>query len=239
MRNNTHPTIVVSGCTKGIGRAICDLFASQGFNVAGFARNDADIAQMKDQYERNFPGQQFLLVSADASVKNDVRQFAENVTNTFGKTDILVNNAGVFLAGTLLEEQDGLLEQLIQTNVYSAYYLTRALLPGMIRHQKGYVFNMCSVASLSAYANGGSYSVSKFALLGFSKQLRMETRHHNIKVTAVMPGATLTDSWAGAGLPDSRFIRSGDVAKTILNIYELSDHTDVEEILIRPQSGDI
>ena len=105
--------------------------------------------------------------------------------------------------------------------------------------KSGHVFNICSIASLQAYEAGGSYSISKFAMLGLSKQLRHELKNFGVRVTAVMPGATLTDSWAGVDLPADRFIQAEDVAKTIQAVYELSSSADVEEIVIRPQLGDI
>jgi short-subunit dehydrogenase len=105
--------------------------------------------------------------------------------------------------------------------------------------KSGHIFNMCSIASIQAYKNGGSYAISKFALLGFSKCLREELKNHRIRVTAVIPGATKTRSWAGAGLPDERFIRPDDVAQAVLSAYLMSVNSVVEEIIIRPQEGDI
>jgi hypothetical protein len=90
-----------------------------------------------------------------------------------------------------------------------------------------------------AYPQGGSYSISKYALLGFSKSLREELKSYNIKVTAVMPGATLTDSWKDSELPEERFIPAEDIASIIYNTTLLSDRTVVEDIIIRPQAGDI
>lgn len=238
MKNN-NKTIVISGCTRGIGKAIGDLFAVEGFNVAGFARNKKDIEIMSKSFAKKYPGQQFYFAVADASSKKEVLSFARSVSKEFGKIDILINNAGTFEPGNITSEKNGTLEKLIDTNLYSAYYLTSALLDGMIKRKSGHIFNMCSTASLAAYENGGSYSISKFALLGFSKQLRHELKSKNIKVTALMPGATLTDSWSGAGFPDSRFIKAHDIAKTILSVYGLSEYSDVEEIIIRPQLGDI
>ena len=238
MENNSK-TIIVSGCTKGIGRAICNHFAEVGFNIGGFARSKKDTEEMNVLFEKKYPNQHFFFLNADASVKSEVINFAEQVKIQFSKIDILVNNAGVFLPGNLLEEEEGILEKIIETNVYSAYHLTRGIVPSMISQNGGYVFNICSTASIAAYENGGSYAISKFAMLGFSKQLRMETQSKNIKVTAIMPGATLTNSWGQTNLPESRFIKAEDVAKTIFNIYSLSDQTDVEEVIIRPQLGDI
>ena len=98
---------------------------------------------------------------------------------------------------------------------------------------------MCSVASFKAYPNGGSYSISKFALLGFSKCLREELKEFNIKVTSILPGATLTDSWSETNLPESRFSKSEDIAELIYSITQLSAFSVVEDVVIRPQLGDI
>ncbi len=90
-----------------------------------------------------------------------------------------------------------------------------------------------------AYPNGGSYSISKFALLGFSKVLREELKSSGIKVTAVMPGATWSDSWSGAELPYERLMEAEDIAESILSIYKLGPSAVVEEIILRPQLGDL
>ena len=154
-------------------------------------------------------------------------------------TNILVNNAGVFLPGEIVNEEDGALEKMIDTNLYSAYHLTRALLPEMINYGGGHIFNMCSIASFMAYPNGGSYSISKFALLGFSKVLREELKGKGIKVTSVMPGATWSASWEGVDLPESRLMQPTDIAKVIWNALEMSPSTVIEDIVLRPQLGDL
>ena len=232
---STQKVIVVSGCTKGIGFAICKHFAANGFSVAGYARNVKDINEMQQSFSKTYPQQQFLFIAADASKKADVLAFGKKVSEQFLSVEILVNNAGVFLPGSIIGEADNTLETLMETNVYSAYYLTRSLLPVLKRN----VFNMCSIASLQAYPAGASYTISKFALLGFSKQLREEFKNTAVKVTAVMPGAVLTNSWAGVDLPESRFIKPDDIAKIIYSTYLLSDGADIEELVIRPQPGDI
>ena len=98
---------------------------------------------------------------------------------------------------------------------------------------------MCSIASFTAYANGGSYSISKFAMLGMSKALREELKDKGIKVTAIMPGATLTASWEGVDIPPERFMKSEDVAEATWSAYRMSERSIVEEIVIRPQLGDL
>jgi NADP-dependent 3-hydroxy acid dehydrogenase YdfG len=109
----------------------------------------------------------------------------------------------------------------------------------MIERKKGHIFNLCSTASITAYTNGGAYCVSKFALYGMTKVLREELKPHGIRVTAILPGATLTASWEGVDLPPERFIQATDVAKMIWSAYNLSPGAVIEEILMRPQLGDI
>ncbi len=104
---------------------------------------------------------------------------------------------------------------------------------------KGHIFNMCSIASLKAYPNGGSYSISKYALLGFSDNLREELMEDGIKVTAICPGATYTPSWEGSGVEPDRIMESADIAAMLWSAYNLSPQANVEMIILRPVKGDI
>ncbi|MCB0514478.1 MAG: SDR family oxidoreductase [Chitinophagales bacterium] len=236
-----HKTIVVSGATKGIGRAIAEHFAAQGFNVAVCARNTQALAAMQKSFSEKFPQQKFLFFPADVADKAQVLAFAEAVKNTFGSVSVLVNNAGVFIPGQIHTEDSGIFEQQMHTNLFSAYYLTRALLPALQSStaEKRHIFNICSTASLVAYPNGGSYCISKFALLGFSKVLRVEMQPYKIAVSSVLPGATLTASWEGTTLPPERFMQSAHIAEAVWAAYSLAPQTIIEEILLRPMSGDI
>ena len=171
--------------------------------------------------------------------KNQVKSFTEFVSSLNRTVDILVNNAGFFTPGLVTEEPEGALESMINSNVYSAYYTTRGLVGQMKLNRSGHIFNMCSIASITAYPNGGSYAISKFALLGFSKVLREELKGHGIRVTAILPGATRTASWDGVELPDERFIKPEDVADAVYAAYALSGRSVIEELIIRPQLGDI
>jgi short-subunit dehydrogenase len=105
--------------------------------------------------------------------------------------------------------------------------------------KSGHIFNICSIASIQAYPNGGSYAISKFAMLGFSKCLREELKEFGIRVSAIMPGATKTASWEGVDIPDDRFMKAEDIAETIYAAYILSSRSVVEEIIIRPLLGDL
>lgn len=231
--------IIITGATKGIGRAAATLFASKGFDICACARNKQDLEALKNELSGLNDKIKVYVQPCDVSKKSEVLAFAEFCLQNLGKVDILINNAGVFIPGTICDEKDGTLEQLIETNLYSAYHLTRSVAPEMKKNKKGHIFNLCSVASINSYDTGGSYAISKFALLGFSKNLRAELMQYNIRVTAVLPGAVLTESWAGTDLPESRFIAVEDVANLIYNAWEISDRSVVEEILIRPMLGDI
>ena len=228
---------VVTGGTEGIGKSIIYCFAKQGFDIITCARNQTKLDLLKCDVEKKFAVRVSVL-GVNVSKKEEVLNFGKFV-NHIGTPEVLINNAGIFTPGMIDEEPDGALETMINTNLYSAYHLTRAVLPQMKAVKKGYIFNMCSIASLTAYANGGSYSISKFALYGMTKVLREELKKDNIKVTAVLPGATYTSSWAGVDLPEERFIKSKDVADLIWATYSLSDRTVVEDLLIRPQLGDL
>lgn len=109
----------------------------------------------------------------------------------------------------------------------------------MIKQKSGHIFNMCSIASLQAYNNGGAYSISKYALAGFSRNLREEMKPHGIKVTAIYPGAAYTDSWAGSGVDPKRIMEAKDIATMVYAAAQLSPQACVEDIILRPQLGDL
>jgi short-subunit dehydrogenase len=175
----------------------------------------------------------------DVADKTQVLAFADWMLRSGATIDVLINNAGQFIPGGVADEPEGALEMLMAVNLYSAYHLTRRLLPAMMARRGGHIFNICSVASLKAYPNGGAYGITKHALKGFSANLREEMKPHGIKVTAVYPGAVYTDSWAASGIDPQRFMKAEDVAETIYAASRLSPQAAVEEILLRPQLGDI
>lgn len=235
----TPPNIVVTGGTKGLGRAIAEAFGGQGFDVCVCARTRSDLDTMQAEWAVQYPQSRLYTQAADLSKKDDVMHFAAFIRSMWPRLDVLVNNAGIFLPGAVSDEVEGTLETLMEINVYSAYHLTRALLPLMRPNRRGHIFNLCSIASIAAYPNGGSYTISKFAMLGFSKVLREELKPEGIKVTALLPGATWSDSWLGADYPANRLMQADDIAKMVWATYTLSDAAVVEELLIRPQLGDL
>ena len=231
--------IVVTGGTKGIGRAVIERFAKEGFDVLTCARNAGELDSLKNSLEKDCPSCKVYTKQTDMSDKAQVNEFVDFVQSLNRSVDVLVNNAGYFIPGSITTEPEGTLESMIHANLYSAYYTTRGFATRMKENKKGHIFNVCSIASIKAYSNGGSYAITKFAMLGMSKCLREELKDFGIRVTSVMPGATKTASWEGTDLPDSRFMMVEDVAETIWAAYSLSGRSVVEEVIIRPQLGDI
>jgi short-subunit dehydrogenase len=235
---NHMPLAVITGGTKGIGRSLVMKFAQAGFDIATCARNETDLAELRKYFSVQFPKLSLLAMPCDVSIKKDIINFGEALL-VMGTPEVVINNAGIFLPGNICDEAEGTFETLIQTNLASAYHLTRTLVPAMVINKSGYIFNLCSIASFMAYPGGGSYTISKFGLLGFSKSLREDLKQHNIRVSSVMPGATLTASWQGTNLPDERFINPDDLANLLFTFYNTPVSMVVEEIVIRPLKGDI
>jgi short-subunit dehydrogenase len=231
--------IVITGATKGIGKAIAEIFVQNGHNILICSRNEKELDDVANELQLLNKNVQINYKEADLSKKEDCINFANWCKTMVAQIDVLINNTGHFLPGSIHNEADGMLEQMIQTNLYSAYYITRAFTNGMIENKSGQIFNICSIASLQAYANGGSYSISKYALLGFSKNLREELKPFGIKVCAVLPGAVYTNSWSGSGVDPQRIMEANDVAKMVYASSQLSPQAVVEDIVMRPQLGDL
>jgi short-subunit dehydrogenase len=234
-----NKTAVVTAGSRGIGRAVVLRLVREGFDVITCSRSAAKLEALHDEAEKSAKQNNLYSIPADLSGKEGVNSFLSYVQEVSTEIDLLVNNAGAFIPGKVSDEPDGALEALIDINLYSAYRVTRGILPGMIKRAQGHIFNMCSVASITPYMHGGSYCIAKFALLGFSKVLREEMKEHGIRVTSILPGAALSDSWKDVDLPEERFMPVEDIASSIVNVYNLSSRTVVEEILLRPQLGDI
>jgi short-subunit dehydrogenase len=231
--------IVITGASKGIGKSLASKFAAHDNKVFICSRNEKELAETTkeiNEINRNNSTEYF---ATDVSNKNDVAKFCNWLLGKKIITDILINNAGQFIPGSIHNEDEDKLEQMINANLFSAYHVTRALLPEMMQKKSGHIFNMCSTAAMKAYTNGGSYSISKYALMGFSKNLREEMKPYNIKVTTVYPGAVYTESWEGSGVDPSRIMEVNDISEMIYAASLLSPQACVEDIVIRPQQGDL
>ncbi|MBC7424965.1 MAG: SDR family oxidoreductase [Bacteroidia bacterium] len=230
--------IVITGATRGIGKAIAEYFASEGFDVAFCARDAKAVEALSFYLSDTFKVKAYGMV-ADCSNVSDVKSFGAFCISKFEKINVIVNNAGLFIPGSIFDEKEGDFELMMSTNIASAYHLTRSLISALDTEGDGYIFNICSTASFVPYINGGSYCISKHALLGFSKVLRAELASRKTGVSAVMPGATLTDSWSGTKLPATRFMTPENIASFIWIAWQNRKTCVMEEIILRPIQGDI
>jgi short-subunit dehydrogenase len=230
--------VVITGGSRGIGKAIAEIFAANGHNLFLTSRSEVTLYKTMEELLTKYPAVSIKAKVFDISKKEEAKAFASWCQQT-AVPDILINNAGSFEPGSIYNERDGLLEDQLSVNLFTAYHLTRELLPGMMERKSGHIFNISSIAALKAYSNGGSYSISKYAMHGFSKNLREELKPFSIKVTTVFPGAVLTDSWGDYDNSANRIMVADDIAKMIFASSQLSPGACVEEIVIRPQLGDL
>jgi NAD(P)-dependent dehydrogenase (short-subunit alcohol dehydrogenase family) len=232
-------TILVTGATRGIGRAVAHRFAADGFAVAVCSSTKSKVTQFESGFRKAFPRAPLIAERCDVSDKADVKRFVSIIKRKWSHLDVLVNNAGIFKSSGIINSTDKDFDVMVATNLASAYHVTRGLLGLLRKSSKGHVFNMCSTASRTAYPNGALYGITKFALYGFSKSLRVELMPDGISVTAVMPGAVWTDSWAGSNIPERRFMQPEEIAALMFDIYGMPKRAVVEEVLIRPIGGDV
>ncbi len=232
-------TAVITGASRGLGKAVAHQFALHGYDLLLSSQNEQTLFQTVEELRTAYPAISIDAQALDIGNKQQAQMLGQWIINTTDTIDVLVNNAGTFIPGNVSDEPDGALEKMLDVNLCSAYHLTRSLLPRMMAQKSGHIFTLCSIAGLQAYPNGGAYSISKFALLGFTKNLRHELKPHGIKVTAIVSGAVYTDSWKGSGVAEDRIMRPDDIASLIYTASRLSPQATVEEIIVRPQLGDL
>lgn len=223
---------VITGATKGIGRAIAIKLWEEGYNLALAARNQNELKKLRD--ELIVPGRNIFIYAVDCADKEQVYNFINAASNEFEIVDVLVNNVGAFMPGSLLDEEDEVFEKQQNININAAYYFSKFYGKIMRLQNSGHIFNICSVASKAPVKNGGSYSVTKAAMLSLNHVLRQELAPHHVKVTAFLPGSTKTSSWEGTTIPDEKFVQPEDIAETLLTILNLSKGVNVDEVLITP-----
>jgi NAD(P)-dependent dehydrogenase (short-subunit alcohol dehydrogenase family) len=153
--------------------------------------------------------------------------------------DVLINNAGVFAMAPFVDTKVAEFDRMVATNLRSAFLVTQAFLPAMLKRQRGDIFFMSSIAGLGAYPSAAGYCAAKFGVTGLSKVLRAETKNAGIRVCCVHPGATWSPSWSQSGVKPERIMPAEDIARAILDLHRLGRRTVVEEIILRPLAGDL
>ncbi|MXV17955.1 SDR family oxidoreductase [Hufsiella ginkgonis] len=230
---------VITGATKGIGRAIALKLASAGYHLALCSRNQDDLERLLAELRLAHPALQIHGLQTDCSDKGELIRFADFVHEHFKSIDVLVNNAGVFIPSRILDEEDDLLSLQLPLNLGAPYRLCKIFGRQMRQNRSGHIINICSVAAIKPVITAGSYTVTKFALLGLTRVLREELMPYHVKVTAILPGSTLTESWGEVIEDESRFVAAADIASAVLNCLQMSHGCNVDELLIRPVKGEL
>jgi NAD(P)-dependent dehydrogenase (short-subunit alcohol dehydrogenase family) len=233
------PVIVITGASQGIGAAIAAAFAREiaGVRIALVARSSANLARVAKACSKlgADPG----VFPCDVSDEKAVSAMAAAVRRRFGAADVLVNNAGSYAGSTFMETTVAQFDRMLAVNLRSLFLVSKAFAPSMVRRRKGDIFNMGSVAGITGFPNAPAYSAAKFGVSGLSKAMRSEFKDKGIRVCCVHPGATLSPSWKGSGVAAGRMMPAGDVALAFISLYKMTRRTVVEEIVLRPQLGDL
>jgi len=233
------PVVLITGASQGIGAEIARVFAREvrGVRLALVARNRAKLAAVARTCARS--GAQAEVFPCDVSGEAAVAALARAVKRRFGTVDVLINNAGKFFAAPFTQTSAADFDRMLAANLRSVFLVSKAFVPAMARRGRGDVFNMSSIAGLTAYPGGAGYTAAKFGVTGLSKVMRAELRGNGVRVCCVHPGGTFSPSWKGSGVRAGRLMPAADVARAFLDVYRLTRRTVVEEIVLRPQLGDL
>jgi NAD(P)-dependent dehydrogenase (short-subunit alcohol dehydrogenase family) len=231
MHRLTDRVAVITGGSRGIGKAIAMDLAREGCKTVIAARNRDELKQAEQGISKL--NRDVLSVEADVRRVNDVKSLVQSVEKRFGSADILVNNAGIgrFQEVLKMEEED--LHAIFETNLFGTFYCTKYFLPGMIEKQRGHVINIGSLAGKNNFAGGSAYCASKHALLSFAECLMLEVRHNNIKVTTICPGSVQTD-FSETSKEHSWALTPEDVSKCVLDALTFSPGSLVSLMELRP-----
>ena len=234
-----RPVVWVVGASRGIGAEIALQFASIGCIVCCSGRSLTGLRAVKKRI-LSFGGEAELF-PCDITRPGSIKNAFSRIVSRYKKIDILINNAGITVFKdffhTSLEEFDAILD----TNLRGPVLCTKAVLPQMIKRNRGWIVNILSNAAIKAFEDSAAYTASKAGLLGFSRVLREEMRQNNIKVISIIPGATETEMWSAGARKKyrKRMMSAKGVAETVLSVYLTPPDVVVDEILLRPIQGDI
>ncbi|HKQ54198.1 MAG TPA: SDR family oxidoreductase [Pyrinomonadaceae bacterium] len=232
--NLNGKTAVVTGSTKGIGRAIAEALVREGMNVCVSARREEEVeravSELADAGEGRVAG-----AVCDVRDYEEVKALFEHAAAEFGGVDVLVNNAGIGLFGRVDEMSPEDFRAVIETNLFGVFYCCREAIPRMKERGGGYIVNISSLAGTNAHPQMAAYNASKFGLNGFSEALMQEVRHDHIRVSYVMPGSVNT--YFGDDEPDESQnwqLQPEDIARVVLDLLQTNDRGLVSRVEVRP-----
>lgn len=216
-------TAFITGATSGIGKATAEIFAKNNVNLILCGRRSERLSALKETLSKltNVTTLQF-----DVRDKDAVFKAIESLPSAFQKIDILINNAGN--AHGLSAIQDGSIDDwdaMLDINVKGLLYVSKAIIPQMVKRNDGFIVNIGSIAGKEVYPNGNVYCASKYAVNALNKAMRLDLNKHNIRVTAIHPGAVETE------FSEVRFKGDTEKAKNVYSGYKALQATDIAEII--------
>ena len=223
---------LVTGASRGIGRAIASRLGRMGASVAICARNRAAVEQaaaaLREQGMRSLP------IVADVTRTDDIERMIEQVGSEFGEIEILVNNAGVGVFGPFYERSEADWDAVLGTNLKAVFLTSRMVAPRMIRRGRGHIINISSLASKSAFPGGAVYCASKWGLMGLSACMAEDLRAHGIRVSVICPGSVATEFSSHAGRDKRTLLQPEDVAHAVAMLVTQSEGSFISEVDVRP-----
>jgi 3-oxoacyl-[acyl-carrier protein] reductase len=232
--NLNGKSAIVTGSTKGIGRAIAEALVREGVNVSVCARKADEVERAVSELGEAGEGGVTGAV-CDVRDYEEVKALFEHTVAEFGGVDVLVNNAGIGLFGRVDEISVEDFRAVLETNLFGVFYCCREAIPRMKERGGGYIINISSLAGVNAHPQMAAYNASKFGLNGFSEALMQEVRHDGIKVSYIMPGSVNT--YFGDDEPDesqSWQLQPPDIARVVLDLLHAEDRSLASRVEIRP-----
>jgi len=223
---------IVTGGTRGIGRAIAERLLHEGAAVAVCSRSSANVQSFVKEFVAT-AGDRVLGEAADVSKLNDVEQFFSKVDARFGGLDFVINNAGIGVFKSVADLTPEEWHRTIDLNLSGVFYASHAALPRLRKRGSGYIINISSLAGKNAFAGGAAYNASKFGLNGFSEAMMLDHRYDNVRVSYIMPGSVDTD-FGAPGERASWRIQPEDVAEVVMMLLRMPPRTLVSRVEIRP-----
>lgn len=232
MKDFKDKVAVITGGSKGIGKAIALDLAKAGANIVLAARNENELNQAAKEISKH--GVEVLSVRTDVRNPKDVENLASKTNERFGAVQVLVNNAGIGHFREVLQLSNEDFQSILETNLNGTFYCSKAFLPGMIEKREGHIVNISSLAGKNTFAGGSAYCASKHGLIAFSECLMLEVRHHNIKVTTICPGSVATDFSPAGNRDMSWALTSEDVARSVMDVLTSSAGSLMSLVDLRP-----
>jgi len=235
MLDLTGKAAVVTGATRGIGRAIAESLAAHGANVTLSARKEDAVREAAEEIAKRAKGGRVLGVRCDVRSYDDCSALIAKTVEEFGRLDILINNAGIGGMVPVEEMSPETWRSVIETNLNGMFYCTREAIPHLRATRAGFVINIGSLAGKNAFPKGGAYNASKFGVIGFSEALMQEVRHDDIRVSYIMPGSVATEFFGmHPGTGDDWKIHPEDIAEIVIDLLRQPARTLVSRVEVRP-----